>query len=225
MKFLLFLVLIVGLGGGYAYWPYSTTSKLRDFVDSSDALAVDKVIDWGSYRSAVHDQVKPLVDDSMRKRFPVNYRQVTSIVSTEDVLNKMLDQEMNGKGLIRSIKGGQDFSEAKPVGIEARTWDGFSGFELKLAGSEARYHFDLKGLDGWKLVNARLGSKDIDVYVGKFHQVLDERLKQIQTTGGSGVMKALQPGTPQHESWLKDYVNPLDARPPSATGRSGRGGR
>jgi|GEM_PF-5447096 len=225
MKFLLFLVLIIGLAGGFAYWPYSTTSKLRDSLDSSDEPAVDKVVDWGSYRSAVHDQVKPLVDDSMRKRFTSNYRQVTSIISTEDVLNKMLDQEMNAKGLIHSTKGQQEFSEAKQLTIDTRNWDGFSSFDLKLGGSEARYHFELKGLEGWKLVSARLGSKDSDMYVGKFHQVLNERLKQIQTTGGSSVMKALQPGASQQESWLKDYVNPLDARPPSATGRSGRGGR
>lgn len=221
MKFLLFLVLIIGLAGGYAYWPYSTTSQLRDSLDSSNETGVDKVMDWGSYRSAVHDQVKPLVDDSMRKRFTTNYRQVTSIISTDDVLNKMLDQEINAKGLIRSTKGQMEFSDAKQLAIDARSWDGFSGFDLKLAGSEARYHFDLKGTDGWKLVNAKLGSKDIDMYVGKFHELLNERLRQLQAGGGKlpGVL------APKQESWLKDYVNPLDARPPTATGRSGRGGR
>jgi hypothetical protein len=222
MKKLLFLIILL-VAGGYAYWPYSATSNVRDAINSSDEAGLDKVADWGSVRASVSNQMRPLTEEAMRKRFPTNLPQVLKVISIEDALNKVLEQEVNAKGLIRNTKGKLEYSDAKQLGIETRSWDGYSGFDLKFSGSDTSYHFDLKGTDGWKLVSAKLGTKDGEAYVAKFNEAVSERIKQLQAAAGkpNAPAAAMVPGItepPKPKSWLKDYVSPLDKKP-SGSGR------
>jgi hypothetical protein len=222
----LFFFLIIVLAAGYYCWPYLATSQVRDAINSTDESGLDKTADWGSMRLSLKDQVKPLVDDALRKRFAANLPQVTKALGSEELLNKVIEEEVSAKGLIRNTKERMEFGDARQLGIDSRSWAGWSGFDMKLSGSEASYHFDFKGTDGWKMVSVKLGPKDGDVYVAKFNEAVAERIKKLQAAAGSGSA----PGTPyvpgvtqppKSGSWLKDYQNPLDKKPVSNTG-SGR---
>jgi Protein of unknown function (DUF2939) len=202
MKKLLFLMLLLA-AAGYFIWPYSVSWNVRDAINSSDEGGLEKVADWASVRLSVRDQLKPLADEAMRKRYAANLPQVLKMVSTDELLNKVIEEEVNAKGLIRNTKGKMEFSEAKQIGIESRSWAGFSGFDMKFTGSEASYHFDFKGTDGWKLVTEKLGPKDSDAYLVKFNDAVTERIKKVQAAAG-----IKEPG--KTESWVKEYHSPLD---------------
>jgi hypothetical protein len=195
------LVVLLVAFGGYIYWPYATSSQMLTAIVASDEPGLDKVVDWGLLRASVKEQMKPMVADGMRKRFGANVTKFEATLSSEEVLDRVLEQELNPTGLIRYTKGKALVSSATPLAIDSRSWSGISDFDVTFTASESRYRLGFKGLDGWKLVGAKFASKDGDLLMAKFHEAYGAKVNQ-------------RPEVRSHtESWLKDYQNPLDKRP------------
>ncbi len=215
MKKILFLVIILAFGG-YIYWPYAASSQVLTAIAASDEAGLDKIVDWGLLRTSVKEQMKPMVEDGMRKRFGANVPRFETAVPSEEVFDRVLEQELSPKGLIRYTKGRAAASSSAPLAFDARSWSGISAFDVTFSASDSRYRFGFQGLDGWKLVGAKLAVKDGDALIGKFHEAYSLRLSQRSSSGLR---------SPQSESWLKDYQNPLEKRPDTDERRPGGANR
>lgn len=206
MKKLLLVLLILG-GIGYAIWPYLATSSLCSSLSSGDESGVDKVVDWDALKSSVKEQVKPAVEESLRRKYGARAAQITAHVPVDEVLEKLLNDEVSPKGMVRSAKGSDPLAEAKSLSVQSRNWDGWSNFKLSISGSDDSYLFAFKGLSGWKVISMTLGDKAKQAYFPKYEAAMvkyaaDHRL-------GTDLMK-----NGPSENWvLKGYVNPLDQRP------------